>query len=201
MIPEDALDVARREVKRWRLRQLTEMEAGEDLDPTTAFFVLAWDAFKAPAFAYDEALRLARAAGVDLENQIVGRVAEKRGSDLHLWDSARRAASGALGPPDGSRGMVDALHHAANRARQHTLEEAMDLLRAVRLDAEPRFLLALKAALEVLPLSKRFTGSELAGAAAGFGNDFEALNRLRRFGFRDRAKEPRQLSLWEQSAS
>ena len=200
-VPEDALDVARREVKRWRLQQLTEMEAGDDLDPTTAFFVLAWDAFKAPAFAYDEALRLARAAGVDLDGQIVGHLAEKRGSDLHLWDSTRRAAAGALGPPDGSRGMVDVLHHAANRARQRTLEEAMDLLKAVRLDAEPRFLLAPKAVLEVLPLPRGVTGSELTGAVAGFGSDFEALNRLRQFGFRDRAQEPRQLSLWEQAAS
>ena len=200
-VPEDALDVARREVKRWRLQQLTAMEAGDDLDPTTAFFVLAWDAFKAPVFAYDEALRLARAAGVDLDGQIVGRLAEKRGSDLRLWDSARRAAAGTLGPPDGSRGMVDALHHAANRARQRTLDEGMELLRAVRLDGEPRFLLALKAVLEVLPLPRGVTGTDLASASAGFGSDFEALNRLRQFGFGDRAKEPRQLSLWEKTAS
>ena len=199
-VPEDALDVARREVKRWRLQQLTAMEAGDDLDPTTAFFVLAWDAFEAPVFAYDEALRLARAAGVDLDGQIVGRLAEKRGSDLRLWDSARRAAAGTLGPPDGSRGMVDALHHAANRACQRTLDEAMELLRAVRLDGEPRFLLALKAVLEVLPLPKGVTGTDLASAAAAFGSDFEALNRLRQFGFGDRAKEPRQLSLWEHTA-
>ena len=58
--PEDALDVARREVKRWRLEQLTHLKANADLDPATAFFVLAWDAFKAPKFSYDEALRLGR---------------------------------------------------------------------------------------------------------------------------------------------
>ena len=59
--PEDALDAARREVKNWRLEQLTHRKAKGDLDAATAFFVLAWDAFKAPVFAYDEALRLARA--------------------------------------------------------------------------------------------------------------------------------------------
>ena len=63
--PEDALDVARREVKRWRLEQLTHLKADADLDPATAFFVLAWDAFRAPVFPYDEGLRLARAVGVD----------------------------------------------------------------------------------------------------------------------------------------
>ena len=69
--PEDALDTARREVKRWRLEQLTHLKADADLDPSTAFFVLAWDAFKAPVFAYDEALRLARAVGIDLDKGVI----------------------------------------------------------------------------------------------------------------------------------
>ena len=92
--PEDALDVARREVKRWRLERLTHLKANADLDPTTAFFVLAWDTFRAPVFDYDEALRLARAVGVDLDRELIGRVADKSGSHLTLWDSARRAATG-----------------------------------------------------------------------------------------------------------
>ena len=120
--PEDALDVARREVKRWRLEQLTHLKADADLDPATAFFVLAWDAFRAPVFPYDEGLRLARAVGVDPDRDVVGRLAEKKGSDLRLWDSVRRAATGALGPVDGSRGMIDVLHHAANRARARSLD-------------------------------------------------------------------------------
>ena len=45
-----------------------------DLDPTTSWFVLAWDAFKAPVFSYDEGLRLARAVGADLEGQLIGRL-------------------------------------------------------------------------------------------------------------------------------
>ena len=111
--PEDALDAARREVKRWRLEQLTHLKANADLDPATAFFVLAWDAFKAPVFSYDEALRLARAVGTDLDKDIVHRLAEKKGSDILLWDSAQRAAKGTLGPVDGSRGMIDAIPSCA----------------------------------------------------------------------------------------
>ncbi len=126
--PEDALDAARREVKRWRLSQLTHVKADDDLDPLTAFFVLAWDAFRAPVFAYDEALRLARAVGIDLDTGVVGRIAGKKGSDLHLWDSARRAAAGALGPADGSRGMIDALHHASHAARERTVAAAAEML-------------------------------------------------------------------------
>ncbi|WP_375383345.1 hypothetical protein [uncultured Sphingomonas sp.] len=86
--PEDALNAARREVKAWRLAQLASAKAQADMDGPTAFYVLAWDAFKAVSFPYDEALRLARAVGVDLEEQVVGRLAEKKGSEIKLWDSA-----------------------------------------------------------------------------------------------------------------
>lgn len=64
--PEDALNVARREVKRWRLEKLTQLDTNAELDPPTASFVFAWDASHALVFAYDEALQLARAVGVNL---------------------------------------------------------------------------------------------------------------------------------------
>ena len=61
-------------MKTWRLNQLTHTKGRADLDPTTSWFVLAWDAFKAPVFSYDEGLRLARAVGADLEGQLIGRL-------------------------------------------------------------------------------------------------------------------------------
>ena len=199
--PEDALDAARREVKRWRLEQLTHLKANADLDPATAFFVLAWDAFKAPIFSYDEALRLARAVGVDLDGDIVGRLAEKKGSDIRLWDSAWRAAKGALGPADGSRGMIDAIHHAASMARGSSLSAAQEMLANVLVDREPRFFAALEAVLEVLPVSKAFTGIELEGEAAASGSDFEALYNLARLAYRNEIDEPKQLKLWQDDDS
>ena len=195
--PEDALDVARREVKRWRLEQLTHLKADADLDPATAFFVLAWDAFRAPVFPYDEGLRLARAVGVDPDRDIVGRLAEKKGSDLRLWDSARRAATGALGPVDGSRGMIDVLHHAANRARARSLAAAREMLGESLVEQDPRFFAAFEAVLEVLPLSQNFTSVALGNDAAAAGNDFEALYNLYRLAYRDRIDEPEQLKLWQ----
>ena len=194
--PEDALDTARREVKRWRLTQLTHLKADADLDPATAFFVLAWDAFRAPVFAYDEALRLARAVGVDLDGDIVGRFAEKKGSDIRLWDSARRAAKGALGPADGSRGMIDAVHHAANTARIRSLSAARELLERALVVEDPRFFAALEAVLEVLPVSRTWTGIDLEGETEAAGDDFEALYNLARLAYRDQIDEPEQLKLW-----
>ena len=198
--PEDALDAARREVKRWRLQQLTHMKARTDLDPLTSFYVLAWDAFRAPKFDYDEALRLARAVGVDLDRDIVGHVAEKKSSEIILWDSAKRAAKGSIGPADGSRSWLDAVHHAAYAARSHNLQHAQDLLNKAQVDGDPTFFAALEAVLEVLPVSKAFSGIDLEGDVAEFGSDFEALENLRKLAFAKDVDEPEQLKLWKEEA-
>lgn len=198
--PEDALNAARQEVKRWRLEQLTHMKAHAEMDALTSWFVLAWDAFKAPVFPYDEALRLARAVGTDLEVDVVGRLAEKKGSDIALWDSAKRAAKGALGPPDGSRAMIDAVHHAAYAARSRTLDAARELLAKAQVDKEPTFFAALEAMLEVLPVSKAFTGIDLEGDVAASGSDFEVLENLRRLAFGSEVDGPKQLELWKEVA-
>ena len=199
--PEDALEAARREVKRWRLEQLTHLKTNQELDALTSFFVLAWDAFRAPLFPYDEALRLARAVGVDLDNEIVGTLCEKKGSDLLLWDSSRRAAKGTLGAPDGRRGMIDAVHHAAHLSRSRTLGVAREMLVEAKIDREPAFLAALEAVLEVLPVSHAFSGLALEGDLAAAGSDFEALENLRRLAFTDQVDAPRQLELWRRAAA
>ena len=202
--PEDALDVARREVKRWRLDQLARMQSDDDLDPVTAFFVLAWDAFKAPKFAYDEGLKLARAVGVNLETDVVGRLGAKSGQNLVLWDSLDRAAKGALGPPDGSRGMIDALHHAAHLARIRSLDAARDMLGDQGMDRSPDFAIALEAVLEVLPVSRSFRGFDLdskAKALESASEDFDVLENLRRLAFGDLVDEPEQLKLWREETA
>ncbi|MGA7830364.1 MAG: DUF1156 domain-containing protein [Terracidiphilus sp.] len=192
--PEDALTAARREVKSWRLEQLTHRKARTDMDPVTAWFVLAWDAFEAPVFPYDEALRLARAVGVDLDKEIVGRLATKKASDIVLLDSQQRAAKMFLGPADGSRAMLDVLHHAAHAARARSLEAARELLEKGGWLTEPGFHTALQAVLEVLPVSATFSKVELTPALSGFGSDFEALENLRRLAFTEQVDEPTLLS-------
>jgi putative DNA methylase len=199
--PEDALDAARREVKRWRLEQLTHSKIREELDPATSWFVLAWDAFRAPKVAYDEALVLARAVGVELDAQIIGRLAEKKGGDIIIWDSERRAAKGALGPADGSRGMIDAIHHAAYFARSRSLESARELLYRAGVDTEAAFFAALEAVLEVLPPSKAFCGIDYDGDLALAASDFEALEKLRRLAFTEHVDAPDQLDLFKEEAT
>ena len=194
--PEDALDAARREVKTWRLNKLTHMRGRADLDPVTSWFVLAWDAFKAPVFSYDEGLRLARAVGADLDGMI-GKICEKNASDIKLWDSATRAAKSSLGVADGSRSMLDAIHNVAHRGRNQSLDSALELLKANGLESDPQFLATLEAVLEVLPPSKSFIGFDVAtGDAKASADDFDVLEKLRRLAFADKVDEPEQLTLF-----
>ena len=60
-----------------------------------------------------------------------------------------------------------------------------------------RFFTALEAILEVLPVSKAFTGIELEGNVAASGSDFEALYNLVRLAYGDEIDEPGQLKLWQ----
>lgn len=199
--PEDALEVARREVKEWRLQQLTHVQRNVELDNLTSWFVLAWDAFEAPVFPYDEANRLAKVCGVDLERDVVGKLAEKKTSDLVLWDSVTRAAKGSLGLPDGRDSMMDAIHHLARAARSASLESANELLAKHHLANEPGFLVALEAVLEVLPVGKEWSGLDLPDAAAGAGADFDALEKLRRLSLAEKVAEPEQLKIWQDEAT
>lgn len=195
--PEDALNAARREVKAWRLSKLSQRKGHADLDPPTSWVALAWDAFRAPKFPYDEGLRLARAVGLDLETEIVGRVAEKKGSDLTLWDSATRVAKAALGPADGARGMIDALHHAAHVARTRGVEEAGQMLERAGLIDDDSFKTALEVMLEVLPPSRTYTGFDLDKTVQPAADDFDALEKIRRILFADEIDAPKQLDLFK----
>lgn len=194
--PEDALEAARREVKRWKLEQLTNAQRVHELDPLTEWFVLAWDAFQAPQFPYDEALRLARVVGLDMDKDVIKVLAEKKSSNVILWDSATRAAKGTLGPTDGRRGLIDAIHHAAYLGRTQSLDAARELLDTTGLSKDPRFLAALEAVLEVLPPSRAYTGFDPVKAAIPAASDFEALENLRRLAFTEQIDEPQQLELW-----
>lgn len=196
--PEDALNAARREVKAWRLGQLASVKAQADMDGPTAFYVLAWDAFKAVSFPYDEALRLARAVGVDLEAQVIGRLAEKKAAEIRLWDSATRVAKGAAGPADGSRGMIDALHHAAHVMRTRGAEAAQEMLEQAGVAKEDEFKVAMEALLEVLPPSKTFSGIDADKAVKPAADDFDALEKLRRIAYEGEIGEPQQLDLYRE---
>jgi len=79
--PEVALDLAREEVVRLRKQGLL---LGREVafDPVTDWYLMAWDAFKAEQFPYDEARKLAIALGIDLDGHLMTqkRLVTKKGA-------------------------------------------------------------------------------------------------------------------------
>lgn len=191
--PEDALDAARREVKRWRMDQLATVKRQHHLDPLTEWYVLAWDAFKAPRFPVDEALKLARVVGVDFDREVKNVVGEVKGSDVTLWDSLTRKRKNRLGAVGGPV-MLDTLHHAAALGREQNTGAAQAALEAADLLSDATLMTALEALLNVLPppglAGKGKPKDDDDGGLSGASSDFEALERLRRLAFAEDVPAP-----------
>ncbi|MBD5553417.1 MAG: DUF1156 domain-containing protein [Desulfovibrio sp.] len=146
--PEEALKAAGAAVREWRLGKLLET-ATSGFDPLLEWYLLAWDAFGAPVFPYDEALNLARVAGLELERDIIGTLGQKKGQDFQLWDGATRQAHGL--PGAGKSQQLDAIQNLAAIAATNGLSAANGHLVAEKLAASPEFRQALAAACAVLP--------------------------------------------------
>lgn len=179
--PEDALMEARAAVKAWRLDQLTTIKRQTMLDPVTEFFVLAWDAFQAPEFPADEALKLARVVGVNFDVQLNGKILELTGSSgsrqVKLLDSVTRHQKGMLGGI-GVDPVLDALHHAARLVREQNLNTAREALRQAGILQSDELKKGLQALLTVLPAPGKL-GRKAPKALIGSGRDAVALEKLR----------------------
>jgi adenine-specific DNA methylase len=95
--PETALDLAREEVIRLRKEGLL---AGQDVrfDSITDWYLMAWDAFSAVEFPYDEARKLAIALGVDMDKVIMAskRLAIKKSESVVLQEPIKRRKKGMV---------------------------------------------------------------------------------------------------------
>lgn len=95
--PEIALDLAREEVVRLRKQGLL---AGREVqfDPVTDWYLMAWDAYAAEQFPYDEARKLAIALGVDLDHDLmsVERLAIKKGEYILMQTPVERRKKGQV---------------------------------------------------------------------------------------------------------
>ena len=189
MTPEDALEVARREVKQWRMEQLATVKRQAHLDPLTEWYVLAWDAFRAPKFPADEALKLARVVGLDFDQEVKKKVCSVAKDTVTLWDSQMRLTKTKLatGP---EAPMLDRLHEAAYTVRFQNTEAARNRLESLKLLDDPTLMTALEALLNVLPpVAPR--GKKPDPTLEGAASDFEALEKLRRLAFAEKVPEPK----------
>ncbi len=182
--PEDALDAARREVKTWRLQQLARVNRHQHLDPLTEWFILAWDAFRAPRFPADEALKLARVVGLDFDRDIKNVLCTVKGNDVTLKDSKSRKLR-----KWSEDCLIDALHSAAYVGQIQNVGAAKELLAKHELLDSPALRTALEALLNVLPATA-LSGKKADSSLTSATSDFEALEKLRRLAFMEQVPAP-----------
>jgi putative DNA methylase len=175
------------------MEQLAAVKRQHHLDPLTEWYVLAWDAFRAPRFPADEALRLSRVVGLDFDRDVKNRICEIKSGDVILWDSRTRKAKGKLGPV-GEEVMLDTLHQAAVTAREQNTGAAAELIERAGLSGDATLLTALEALLNVLPPVSTVPGKKKPDEhLAAANNDFEALEKLRRLAFAEEVPAPKEI--------
>jgi len=170
--PEDALDAARGEVKLWRLQQLAQISRQQHLDALTEWFILAWDAFRAPRFPADEALRLSRVVGLDFDHDVKNVLCTVKGNDVSMKDSKARKLRKWTGDC-----LIDTLHSAAYIAQTQNIAVAKELLNKHELLDNPSLKSALEAVLKVLP-AVTMVGKTSDNSLSSAVSDSEALRKL-----------------------
>ena len=110
--PTDALEVARREVTRWRAEQISNEWANSHPDPVTAWYILTQDGAGATVIPFDEANLFAKAIGMDMEHSAAQRVLTKRSGRITLMSARQRFARGDIGENKATETMLDCVHTA-----------------------------------------------------------------------------------------
>ena len=111
--PETALDLAREEVVRLRKEGLLAGKAIE-FDPVTDWYLMAWDAFAAEQFPYDEARKLAIALGLEMDDLMKSKkLVAKKGQYVVIQQPKQRRKKGMVDPDAAHfEHLIDALHTA-----------------------------------------------------------------------------------------
>lgn len=148
--PEVALAEARKAVTEHRLAALAQQALG--LDPVTRFTILAWDAFKAAQFPFDEARRLSIASGVSVDLLRNHGLVERKGKYLNLLTPEERVRSGKLKLRTRDYPyLIDAIHAAMAIYAEDGAAAAGRFLEELGLARSPDFIRAVEAFLKALP--------------------------------------------------
>jgi adenine-specific DNA methylase len=169
--PEEALDIARGEVTHLQKARLVGRDT--EFDPVTDFVVVAWDTFKARAFPFDDARRLALAiSGMDMSELERDKVfTAKSGTVTMLEPGQRLRRSGDEGLSGVNRdrssfpAIIDAVHTALYLVDQDGPAVAKRWLDERNLTGDQSFVDCLQALVGAMPRSK--TKGEWNVAEAG----------------------------------
>jgi putative DNA methylase len=175
--PESALSIARREVFALRKERLVPGRRAA-WDPATEWYILAWDAFKAREFPFDEARKLAISSGIDAPDLIQrDRLLGKKGDTVRFLRPQERLGDTYVNPRALSfPRVVDALHTALWLYDVEGDRECRRFLERTGLLRDGDFQALVEAALEAIPRTRRY---EKAQPVAFLLPEAEVLERMR----------------------
>lgn len=154
--PEEALDLARKEVAGLRLRGIA-LGRPVRFDPVTEWYLLAWDAFRAVEFPYDEARKLAFSLGLDLDGELRKvKIVAKKASAVVLQEPKDRRRPGLADPEeDDFDRLIDAVHAMMNAHREDGVKGTEAFLKRTGWGARPEFRDAVQALVNAVPRTKK----------------------------------------------
>jgi len=164
MEPEEALRIARREVFALRREQLLEGRAAS-WDSVTEWYILAWDAFKARVFPFDDARKLAIASGIEVTDLIKNhRLLSKKGNSVSFNKPGEREGNDLVNPRSGSfTRMVDALHTAMWIYQLEGERECRRFLENTALLNDSDFSALVEAAIKAIPRGRKYQHGQIVG--------------------------------------
>jgi hypothetical protein len=154
--PETALDLAREEVIRLRKEGLLAGRTIE-FDPVTDWYLMAWDAFRAEQFPYDEARKLAIALGLEADETLMRakRLVGKKGEYIVLQTPVQRRKKGMVDPDAAFfEHWIDALHTAMMVYAEDGAGACDAFLMSRGLKRDTTFKAGLQALINVIPRTR-----------------------------------------------
>jgi adenine-specific DNA methylase len=154
--PEQAFAEARKAIANYRFQKLAQTDTA-GFDPLTTWYILAWDAFRAREFPFDEARQLALAVGGFniAELAKTHKLAEIKGGTCKLLTPDQRLKKRAFStnPDDFTlTNLVDALHATiAIYLEEESIEPVRRFLKATQLLSNDLFMRAWEITLRAIP--------------------------------------------------
>jgi adenine-specific DNA methylase len=162
--PEEALNIARREVFDMRKEQLVQGRPG-NWDAVTEWYILAWDAARTREVSFDVAHKLALSSGIDaaaLINQ--HRILAKKGDTVRFLEPKERFGEGRVDPAATSFSrLIDVLHTALYLYQEESDRACRRFLDTTGHLRDPDFSSLVEAALNAIPRTRRYERGKVVG--------------------------------------
>ncbi|MCY4653295.1 MAG: DUF1156 domain-containing protein [Dehalococcoidia bacterium] len=162
--PEEALRIARAEIFGLQREGLLDGRAA-NWDAATDWYLLAWKSFGAREFSYDEARMMAMAHGTDADelrkrHKLLSR---KKGSVVFLQPGQREGRDHVNPDAVTFPRMVDALHTAMWLYDMEGDQRCRQFLQGAGLISDPDFSSLVRAAINAIPRSRKYSRGEIVG--------------------------------------